>query len=126
MGEYLLIIRMNPDVFGSLSEEEKNAVFAGHDRFQTEIVREGELLSSVALAEPVETKTVRVREGVPAVTDGPYVEAKEFLAGYYLVECDSLERATELDAAIPDAGFLAVEVRPVVHHEDHGVLKTRH
>jgi hypothetical protein len=126
MSEYLLIITMNPEVWDELSEDEHNAVFAGHDRFQKEIVRPGELVSSVALAEPADTKTVRVREGVPAVTDGPYAESKEFLAGYYLVECGSLERATELAAAIPDAGFLAIEVRPVVHHEEHGVLKTRH
>jgi hypothetical protein len=90
--KYLLMITMNPEVMGSLSEEEQNAIFAGHDAFQKEIVRPGELLSSVALADPSNTKTVRVRDDVPAVTDGPYIEAKEFLAGYYLVECET--RAT--------------------------------
>jgi hypothetical protein len=123
--EYLLIISMNPEVWDGLSEEVRNAVFAGHDRFQKEIVRPGELVSSVALAEPKDTKTVRVREGVPAVTDGPFVEAKEFLAGYYLVECESLERATELAAAIPDARYTAIEVRPV-EFEVTADLKPRH
>jgi hypothetical protein len=101
---YLLIITMNPEVWDSLSEDEHNAVLAGHDRFQNEIVRPGELISSVALAEPRDTKTVRVRDGEPIVTDGPYAEAKEFLAGYYLVDCETLERATELAAAIPRRG----------------------
>jgi hypothetical protein len=57
---------------------------------------------------------VRVRDGVPAVTDGPYVEAKEFLAGYYVVECETAERAGELAAQIPDARYTAIEVRPVM------------
>jgi hypothetical protein len=51
---------------------------------------------------------------VPVVTDGPYLEAKEFLAGYYLVDCESRERAIELAAMIPDAAFNAMEVRPVM------------
>jgi hypothetical protein len=124
--KYLLIITMNPQVWDALSEEEHNEVFTAHDRFQTEIVRPGELLSSVALADPSNTKTVRVRDDVPSITDGPYVEAKEFLAGYYLVECDSLERATELAAAIPDARITGIEVRPVEFEATSHVMKTRH
>jgi hypothetical protein len=124
--KYLLVITMNPEVWDSLSEEEHNAVFAAHDTFQKVVVRPGELLSTVALADPSNTKTVRVRDDAPAVTDGPYIEAKEFLAGYYLVECDSLERATELAAAIPDARFTAIEVRPVEFEATSQVMKTRH
>ena len=48
------------------------------------------------------------------MTDGPYVEAKEFLAGYYVVDCDSVERANELAALIPDTRYTAIEVRPVM------------
>lgn len=124
--KYLLVITMNPQVWDSLSEEEHNAVFAAHDTFQKEVLRPGEFLSTVALADPSNTKTVRVRDDVPAVTDGPYIETKEFLAGYYLVECDSLERATELAAAIPDARFTAIEVRPVEFEGTSQVMKTRH
>jgi hypothetical protein len=124
--KYLLIITMNPEVWDSLSEEEHNAVFAAHDMFQTEIVRPGELLSFAALADPTHTKTVRVRDGVPAVTDGPYIEAKEFLAGYYLVECETPERANELAAALPDARYSAIEVRPVEFEATSQVMKTRH
>ncbi len=110
-----LIITMNPERWDSFSEDERNAMFAAHDRFQSEVVEPGELISSVALADPLKTATVRVRESVPTVTDGPYMQAKEFLAGYYLVECDSLERAIELAATIPDARYTAVEVRPLMH-----------
>jgi hypothetical protein len=57
---------------------------------------------------------VAARDGVPAVTDGPYAEAKEFLAGFYVVDCESAERAGELAALIPDARLTAIEVRPVM------------
>jgi hypothetical protein len=49
-----------------------------------------------------------------SITDGPYVEAKEFLAGYYAVECETAQRAHELAAQIPDARYTAIEVRPVM------------
>jgi hypothetical protein len=59
---------------------------------------------------------VRVRDGVPVVTDGPYLEAKEFMGGYYVVDCESRERALELAALIPDARVdgPGIEVRPIV------------
>jgi hypothetical protein len=113
--KYLLIITTNPEIWESLSQEKRNEVFAAHDRFRTEIVEPGELCSSVALADPSNTRTVRVRDGEVVVTFGPYASAKEFLGGYCLVECETLERATELAAAIPDARFTAVEVRPLMH-----------
>jgi hypothetical protein len=48
------------------------------------------------------------------VTDGPYLEAKEYVAGYYLLDCESKERAIELAAQIPDAKYTAIEVRPLM------------
>jgi hypothetical protein len=53
-------------------------------------------------------------------SDGPFAEAKEFLAGFYLVECGSVERAVEIAARIPDAEFGTVEVRPVLDLEAMG------
>jgi hypothetical protein len=50
----------------------------------------------------------------PAATDGPFAEAKEHLAGYDLVDCESIERAEAIAARIPDARLVAVEVRPVM------------
>jgi hypothetical protein len=65
------------------------------------------------LAAPNTTKVVRVREGVRGVTDGPYSEAKEQLAGFFLVDVDTPERAEEIAARIPEAQFFAVELRPI-------------
>jgi hypothetical protein len=66
------------------------------------------------LADPMLTKTVRVRGGVPAITDGSFVEAKEQFVGYCLFECESLECACEIAARWPDARYTAVEVRPIM------------
>jgi len=112
--KYLLMIYMNPEIWESLSEAERNAVVNTHDAFQKPIRESGELVGFAALADPWNSTTVRVRDEVPAVTDGPYVEAKEHLAGFYVVDCESVERAAELAAQIPDARFTAVEVRPVM------------
>ena len=57
---------------------------------------------------------MRVRPGVPAVTDGPFAEAKEQLAGYYVIDCDNIERATAIVALDPAARLWAVEVRPIM------------
>ena len=115
--KYLLVLNINSEVLDALSEDEKQAIFSGHEKFMATLQESGEFHSTVALAEPAKTSVVKVRDGVPAVTDGPFLEAKEFLAGYYLVDCASLERAQELAAMIPDAGIegLGVEVRAVIH-----------
>ncbi|WP_229401183.1 YciI family protein [Micromonospora okii] len=114
--KFLLIMHMNPQIWESLTEEERNEVHRGHEGFMETVQASGELLGTAALAEPAESAVVRVRGGVPAVSDGPYIEAKEYLGGYYLVECASRDRALELAAMIPDAGLegVGVEVRPVV------------
>ena len=72
------------------------------------------------LTAPVHTRRVSLRNGVPVVTDGPYAEAQEVLAGYWVVECDSFDRATEIAsrlAACPAPAHVAAtavaDVRPI-------------
>ncbi|HEX4705275.1 MAG TPA: YciI family protein [Pseudonocardiaceae bacterium] len=112
--KYLLMIHVNPAAFEALSEQERTAIFAAHDEFTALTRASGELVGYAALADPSNSRTVRVRDGVPAVSDGPYAEAKEFLAGFTIVDCETATRAAELAAMIPDAQFTAVEVRPVM------------
>ncbi|GAB3479082.1 YciI family protein [Amycolatopsis cihanbeyliensis] len=114
--KYLLIMHGNPRVWEALTEEERDEVMNGHGEFIKTIQESGEMVSTQALADPSNSAVVRVRDGVPAVTDGPYLEAKEHFAGYYLVDCESRERALELAALIPDARVdgLGIEVRPVM------------
>jgi hypothetical protein len=114
--KYLLIMHMNPEIWESLTEEERTAVMEGHGEFIKTIRESGEMISTEALGDPSTSAVVRVRDGVPVVTDGPFLEAKEYLAGYYLIDCESRQRALELAALIPDANVngMGVEVRPVM------------
>lgn len=114
--KYLLIMHMNPAVMSALSEEQRTAIMDGHEGFIKAIRESGELIGTHALADPDASAVVRINEGTPVVTDGPYAEAKEYLAGYYLVECASKDRALELAGMIPDATIpgLGIEVRPVI------------
>lgn len=110
--EHPMFLR-NPD-FLALPEEERAELTRQAEAMHQEIVESGEFVGGEALADPLTSRTVRVRDGVPAATDGPFIEAKEQLAGYIVVDCDSPERASEIAARIPDARFAAVEVRPMM------------
>jgi hypothetical protein len=114
--KFLLIMHMNPAVWNALTEEERAAVGDGHGAFMETITKSGEMITTQALADPSQSTVVHVRDGKQVVTDGPYLEAKEHLGGFYLIDCESRERAHELAAMIPDAQVegLGIEVRQVM------------
>ncbi|HEY3748415.1 MAG TPA: YciI family protein [Pseudonocardiaceae bacterium] len=114
--KFLLIMHMNPAVWNALTEEERAAVGDGHGAFMETITKSGEMITTQALADPSQSTVVHVRDGKQVVTDGPYLEAKEHLGGFYLIDCESRERAHELAAMIPDAKVegLGIEVRQVM------------
>jgi hypothetical protein len=78
------------------------------------LTESGELIATEGLADPSHTRTVRVQDGLPVVTDGPLAEAKEHFGGYLLVDCESVERAIAIAARWPNARFCAMEVRPLM------------
>jgi len=113
--KYVALVYSNPGAFEAMSPNEREEMMSEADAYLTEFAESGELLGGgVALADPSLGRTVRVRNGVPAVTDGPFAEAKEQLAGYYLLDVDSIERASEIVTRDPAARFWAVEIRPVM------------
>ncbi|HWC83214.1 MAG TPA: YciI family protein [Pseudonocardiaceae bacterium] len=114
--KFLLIMHMNPAVWNALTEEERTAVMEGHGGFIDTITKSGELITTQALDDPAQSAVVRVRDGQPVITDGPYLESKEYLGGFYLVDCENRDRALELAALVPDAKVdgLGVEVRQVM------------
>jgi hypothetical protein len=123
--KYMLLIYSNAKNWGhpiflrapealTMPANERDQMTGQFEALLQEITESGELIDGVALADPMNTRTVRLREGLPATTDGPFSEAKEQLAGYFLVDCESLERASEIAARFPDARFAAVEVRPIM------------
>ena len=114
--QFLISMIINPAVLDALTDEEKAAIGEGHGTFIAALKKSGELITTQALADPSQAVVVSVRNGQPAVTDGPFLESKEYLGGFYLIDCESKERAIELAAMIPDAQIegLGIEVRPVM------------
>ena len=79
----------------------------------TTLRKNGQLIAAEAL-QPVQTaKTVRVRNGKVSITDGPFAETKECVAGFYLIDADDFDKALELAAKIPPAQVGSIEVRPI-------------
>jgi len=94
--KFLISMHINPAVMDALADEEKAAIGAGHGRFIEELKQSGELITTQALADPQQAAVVSLRAGQPIVTDGPFLEAKEYLGGFYLVDCEDKDRAIEL------------------------------
>lgn len=115
--KYLLMIMFNPTTWDDLSEDERQNVFRAHGEFIGKIRESGEWVDTAALTDPSQSVTVKVRDGAPIVTDGPFAEAKEYLAGYYVVDCESRDRAIELGGMLPEAKFAAIEVRPLMSED---------
>ena len=114
--KFLIGLHINPAVLDALTDEEKAAIGDGHGKFIAALKESGELITTQALADPSQSAVVSVRGGQPVVTDGPFLEAKEHLGGFYLIDCENRQRAMELAAQIPDAAIegLGVEVRQVM------------
>jgi hypothetical protein len=92
--------------------------------FNRELLDSGELVETRGLSAPVHSRRVRTAEGVPVVTDGPYAESEEVLAGYWVVDCESFDRATEIAsrlAACPGPEHVRArayaDVRPIDEHQ---------
>jgi len=115
--KYLIMVLSNPEsaaALRSLSEQEGREFGRRHRALSEALTDSGELVVSEGLDDQANAVRVRLRDGEAMTTDGPFAEVKEQLAGFYLVECESLERAVELAAQVPDAAFTDVEVRPVL------------
>ncbi len=114
--KYMLLIHQGStptppsDEWESLSDDEKRAVYAAYRSVnETPGVSPGLQLQS-----PETATTVRVQDGKTLTTDGPFVEIKEAIGGYLLLEADDLDAAIELASRIPAASMgEAVEVRPI-------------
>jgi hypothetical protein len=112
--KYILLIFSNPANWAALSEGERANLNRDYGTFTQDIVASGEFVSGDPLAAVDTATTVKVRDGGAETTDGPFIESKEHLAGYYVVDVKDLDRALALAAKIPDARFGAIEVRPVL------------
>lgn len=99
----------------AMSPEEVEAMGAHMADIHQDLVDSGEYVDAQALTGPAHARRVTVKAGSPVVTDGPYPETAEVLAGYTIVDCDSFDRATEIAATLLDldADGEYADVRPV-------------
>ena len=111
--KYMMLINLGPEArdWQSLPDDERNAVIAGWKALnETPGLTPGNQLQA-----PDTATTVRVQDGQTLTTDGPYVETKEALDGYFLLEADDLDAAIAVAATVPAASMGgAIEIRPIV------------
>ena len=115
--KYLLLIYHNPEsrrLWDTFTEAQQAEGLQAYAALNESLAASGELIVTEALADPTEARTVRVTEDRTETSDGPFAEAKEHLAGFYLVECESMDRAVEIAAQIPEASLGMIEVRPIL------------
>ncbi len=117
--KYLILIYSNPasrEIWERLPLTRRAEGLDRYAALKEDLAASGEMIVSEALADPSLGKRVSVREGRTMTTDGPFAEVKEHLAGFFLIECSSIERAVEHAARIPEAAAAPdlVEVRPVM------------
>jgi hypothetical protein len=111
MPQYMLLIYQPTE--SPLSPEQRQEEGPRWDEYTTGLREAGVLVAGDALERPDVATTVRERDGQPQFTDGPFAETKEFLAGYYLLDCPDLDTALDHAARTPNISYGSVEVRPV-------------
>jgi hypothetical protein len=115
--KYLVLIYSNPAsraIWDGFSDEQRAEGFRYYAALTEELASSGELIVSEALADASLTRRVSVGDGQTLTSDGPFAEAKELLAGFFLLDCASEERAVEIAARVPEAELGLVEVRPIL------------
>jgi hypothetical protein len=112
--QYVLLIYLNEQKWQGMPEAERDKVMAEYGAFTESIVKSGNYKGGDELQPVSAATTVRVRNGKPIVSDGPFAETREQLGGYYLIEAKDLDEATAIAARIPSARDGSIEVRPVV------------
>lgn len=116
--KYLLLIYGNAELWASFTPEQAEQAVAETEAQHAALKESGEFLGAYGLADAVRAKQVHLADGVPVVTDGPYLEAKEHIASFTMVDCDSEERALEIAAMNPASRYSGVEVRALLHEAD--------
>jgi hypothetical protein len=111
--KYMLLI-YTPDIGRDRTQEEWGAMMPPYMAYNEMMRASGSMLDGAPLEEISAATTVRIRDGKRVITDGPFAETKEFLGGFYMVDCATLDEALELAAKCPGALDGSIEVRPVL------------
>ncbi len=112
---YMMLVYSTEPAEG-IAPEEAARIRSGHMRVMSDAAEKGILIGAEPLAPTSTATTVRIQNGKPLVTDGPFAETKEHLAGYYILECENLDEAIDWAARIPTECHGApgcIEIRPL-------------
>ena len=109
--KYLLLIYMEEN---ALSETERNHCYQESAQLAQQLHSKGQYLSTAPLHSVATATSVRIRDGKPLVTDGPFAETREQLGGFFLINAQDLDEAIAIAAQIPGARVGTVEIRPVI------------
>src|SRR5215471_8986638 len=111
---YMLLIYSPESFWQSISEQERGKIYQEYLDFTDSIRKSGHYVAGDPLERTATATTVRVRDGKPMATDGPFAETREQLGGYYIVKAKNLDEATAIAARIPSSRIGSIEVRPIV------------
>jgi hypothetical protein len=111
---YVLLIYQNTNAWNGLSQEDKDVLMHAAGEIVEQLSASGEWVEGEGLADASQARSTHVRDGVVTVTDGPFLEAKEALAGYCIVDVATPERAEEIAARWPDAQHWGMEIRALM------------
>jgi hypothetical protein len=111
--DYLLLLYANEDGWTSMTPEQQQQGYAAYMAYTEALKKAGVYKGSNRLRPVASSTTIRVTDGKSQVLDGPYVESKEQLGGYYMIEAPDLDTALAWAARCPGASHGTIEVRPV-------------
>jgi hypothetical protein len=120
--QFLLLVYNDDTLLEALPEGEFDTRMKACFGHADELRRDGKLLGSQQLESARKARSVRIRDGRTQVLDGPFAETKEVLAGYNIIEADSLDEAVAIAAEFPWAQTGCIEVRPI---RDMDAVRTR-
>ena len=112
--KYLLLVYHNEDRFNRIPEGTRKDLLAESIQLCHQLASKGEYIHASPLQPEATGTVVQVRDGKPMVTDGPFMETKEQLAGYFLINVENQEEAIRIAERVPGARIGSVEVRPVI------------
>ena len=113
--QYLLLIYHKENEWENLTEEQRQNLYGEYRSLREDLVKKGNWIGANKLQPASTASTVRVKDKKPLITDGPFAETKEQLAGYFLIEAKDLDEALKIASRIPSAALGgSIEVRPVV------------
>ena len=115
--KYLLLIYSDEKADANVSKEELEAWMGEYRAYTDAMQKAGVMQAGEALQPTATATTVRVQNGKPVTTHGPFAETKEQLGGFYMVECNNLDEAIEWAAKCPGARVGSIEVRPVIEFD---------